>query len=283
MAARRRGFRFQFVPMVPGAIILLLLFTAIFANLLAPFSPVGTTLADSMTPPSWVEGGTTKYLLGTDLFGRDQISRLIFGARVSLSVSLTVIILGIGLGTTIGMISGFFAGKLDSFFMRVVDMNLSFPAILIAIVMAVVFGPSFRNVILIIVFVQWARVARIMRGESLALRTQDFVTLARVAGASNRRIIMRHILPNVFPTMLVLATLEVGSVILFEASLSFLGVGIPPPQPSWGVMVADGRGQIATGWWISLFPGACIFFTCLSMNSVGDWLRDRLDPRLRTL
>ena len=281
--ALRRRFRFQLIPAVPLTVIGGLLFIAIFANALAPFDATEVSLRDSMIPPAWDKGGTSEHWLGTDFLGRDQLSRLIFGARVSLSVSATVIVLAVTGGTLLGIISGYFAGRLDAFLMRVVDINLSFPPILIAIVMAVVFGPSFRNVVLIITFAHWARVARVIRSEALVLREQDYVTLAELAGASNMRILLKHIVPGVFPTIMVLATLEVGTVVLFEASLSFLGVGIPPPRPSWGSMVADGRGQIATGWWISLFPGLMILLLVLSFNLFGDWLRDKSDPRLQQL
>ena len=281
--ARRWHFGPQLIPAVPLAVIGVLLFTAIFASVLAPFDPTEVSLADSMIPPAWAEGGTSDHWLGTDFLGRDQLSRLIFGARVSLSVSATVIAIAVTGGALLGIVSGYFAGKLDVLLMRAVDINLSFPPILVAIVLAVVFEPSFRNVVLIITFAHWARVARVLRSEALILKDQDYVTMARLAGASNIRILLRHIVPGVTPTIMVLATLEVGTVILFEASLSFLGVGIPPPRPSWGVMVADGRGQIATGWWISLFPGLAILLLVLSFNQFGDWLRDRSDPRLQQL
>ena len=283
VAAVRKRSRFHLTPTVPIIILGGLLFTAIFANFLAPYDPTKVNLIDSMIPPAWAEGGTTKHWLGTDLFGRDQLSRLIFGARVSISISVTVMFLSITVGALLGIVSGYSAGKFDAFLMRAVDINLAFPGILIAIVLATVFGASFRNVVLIITFVYWARVARVIRGESLILREQDYVTLARLAGASDIRIMWKHILPSVIPSILVLATLELGSVVLFEASLSFLGVGIPPPRPSWGVMVADGRGLLATGWWLSLFPGLAILFLVLSFNMFGDWLRDKADPRLQQL
>jgi len=281
--APRNRFRFHFTPTVPLIIIGALSFTAIFANFLAPYDPTEINLRDSMTPPAWAEGGTNEHWLGTDFLGRDQLSRLIFGARVSLSISALAMVFSITFGAFVGLVSGYFAGKFDSLLMRLVDINLAFPGILIAIVLAVIYGPSFRNVILIITFVYWARVARIVRGEALALRSQDYVTLARLAGASGARIMWKHILPGVIPVILVLATLELGSVILFEASLSFLGVGLPPPRPSWGVMVSDGRGQLTTGWWISLFPGLAILILVLAFNQFGDWLRDRSDPRLQQL
>ena len=283
IVAPRSRVKFRFIPTVPLIIIGSFVFIAVFANFLAPYDPTEVKLRDSMIPPIWAEGGTSEHWLGTDFHGRDQLTRLFFGARVSLSVSALTMLFSITIGVFFGLISGYFGGKLDVFVMRVVDISLAYPPILIAIVLAVIFGPSFGNVILIIVLVYWSRVARIIRGEALALKGQDFVTLASLAGASHIRIMLKHILPGVIPSILVLATLELGSVVLFEASLSFLGVGIPPPNPSWGVMVSDGRGQINTGWWLSLFPGLAILLLVLSFNQVGDWLRDRADPRLQQL
>ena len=283
IAAPRSRVNFRFIPTIPLIIIGSFVFIAVFANFLAPYDPTEVKLRDSMIPPIWAEGGTSEHWLGTDFHGRDQLTRLFFGARVSLSVSALTMLFSITIGVFFGVISGYFGGKLDVLLMRVVDISLAYPPILIAIVLAVIFGPSFGNVILIIVLVYWSRVARIIRGEALALKGQDFVTLASLAGASHIRIMLKHILPGVIPSILVLATLELGSVVLFEASLSFLGVGIPPPNPSWGVMVSDGRGQINTGWWLSLFPGLAILLLVLSFNQVGDWLRDRADPRLQQL
>lgn len=279
----RRRFRFSPVPAIPALIIILTVLVAIFANFLAPENPNEGELIDSLTPPIFVEGGTTEHWLGTDLQGRDILSRLIFGARISITVSLAVLTLATIVGVSLGIAAGFFGGIWDLGIMRFVDVVLSFPPLLIAIVFAVIFGPSFQNVILIITLFYWPLTARQVRAEVLALKVQEYVALARVAGASNFRIMFRHILPSVIPTVLVITTLQVGAVIIFEASLSFLGVGVPPPNPSWGIMVADGRGQLSSAWWLSLFPGLMIFVIVLAMNSVGDWLRDRLDPRLRSL
>lgn len=223
------------------------------------------------------------HLLGTDRFGRDQLSRIIFGSRLALTVSLLVIFVGASLGTVIGLISGYVGGVVDAVLMQLVDIFLSIPLILVAILLAVLLGPSAKNVILVVGLLLWPRYARQVRGETLSIKEQNFVALARVAGASPWRIMGLHILPNIVPTLLVLSTLQVGFVIILESALSFFGVGVPPPQPAWGLMVSEGRGLIATAWWLSLFPGLVILVTVLAFNLVGDWLRDYLDPRLRRL
>jgi peptide/nickel transport system permease protein len=268
-------------PLVPLVIVGLFVACALFSPLLAPQSPIEGTLTDRLKPPIGMAGGTLDHLLGTDRQGRDTLSRLIFGARISLSVSLLGILITGTFGTLVGLIAGFRGGWLDGLLMRIVDISLSLPGILVALLLAVVFKPSFANVVLVIAFVLWPSYARLVRGEALSLKHQDFVALARVAGCSSLTIMRRHILPNVAPSILVLATLHVGFVIVLEAALSFLGVGIPPPTPSWGVMVADGRGLIEQAWWISILPGVAILVTVISLNILGDWVRDRLDPKLR--
>ena len=283
IGAKRRKFKIRLIPIIPLIILIIAVLVAILAPWLAPHDPTENSLSDTMTPPVWLDGGSSQFLLGTDLFGRDQLSRMIYGARVSLSVSFAVLGLVSVVGVILGLVAGFFGGIVDGLIMRIVDIVLSFPPLLIAIVLAVVFGSSFGFVVLIIALFYWTIVARQVRGETLAIKAQDYIILARVSGASNLRIMFKHVLPNVLPTIMVITTLQVGTVILFEASLSFLGVGIPPPQPSWGVMVSDGRGQLATGWWLSLFPGLSIVLVVLSANSFGDWLRDYLDPRLKHL
>jgi peptide/nickel transport system permease protein len=228
-----------------------------------------------------MEGAKPGHFLGTDRHGRDTLSRLIYGARISLSVSVVGILLTGALGSFVGLLAGFLGGWTDTLLMRLVDVSLSLPGILIAVLLSVVFEPSFGNVIIVVVFLLWPSYARLVRGETLALKHQEFVALARIAGCSNLTIMFRHIVPNLVPSILVLATLHVGYVIVLEAALSFLGVGLPPPTPSWGVMVADGRGLIEQAWWISILPGIAILVTVLSLNILGDWVRDRLDPKLR--
>ncbi len=281
-------------PIFPVAILLLVLvFPAIFAEWVAPHDPVVGSLSGRLAPPFWVQaegegifatpGGTTEHLLGTDKQGRDILSRIIYGARISLTVAAISILLAGTIGTTLGLMAGYFGGNFDHLVMRAVDICLSLPAILFALVLAVVLGPSFQTVIIVIVSIFWSRYARLVRGETLGIKSQDFVARARVAGASNFRIISRHVFPNVVNTIIVLATLEVGQVILLESTLSFLGAGLPRPTPAWGLMVADGRELLVTSWWLTVWPGTAILLSVLSMNLLGDWLRDRLDPKLRNV
>ncbi len=276
-AARRE------LPWFPGVILAALVVAAVFAPALAPQSPTDGDITQKLIPPVWMERGDWGHPLGTDRFGRDVLSRIIYGSRISLLVSLIAIGVAGTVGTVLGLISGYRGGLTDTVLMRLTDVGLSLPTILIAVVLVAVSEPSFRNVVLIIALLLWPRFARQMRGETLAIKELDFVALAVVAGRSSAWIIRRHIFPNVVPTLLVISTLQVGYVILLEGTLSFLGVGVPPPSPAWGLMIADGRGFLATAWWISLFPGLAMLLTVLAVNLMGDWLRDHLDPKLRQL
>ena len=271
------------VPKIPTAVLLVLMIFALFGQWIAPHSPVAVDMANSFAPPVWHEEGTANNLLGTDKLGRDILSRLIRGARVSLSLSLFVIGLGGGVGVALGLISGYAGGKVDAVMQRGIEVILAMPTILVALVFVFAVGRSFESVILILSPFLAARFARIVRGETLSVRERDFVAIAKVIGTPAWMILLRHILPNVFNTIIVLATLEVGHLILLESSLSFLGVGVPPPQPAWGLMVADGREFLTSAYWITLFPGLCILAAVLSLNLFGDWLRDTLDPRRRQL
>jgi peptide/nickel transport system permease protein len=269
------------LPWVPGLILTVLVLAAIAAPYLAPHSPTDGDITRKLISPVWTERGDWEHPLGTDRFGRDVLSRVIYGSRISLAVSLVAIFVAGTLGTLVGLVAGYRGGLVDAFLMRLTDIGLSLPIILIAVVMVAVSEPSFRNVILVIALLLWPRFARQIRGETLAVKEHDFVALALVAGRSSAWIIRRHIFPNVVPTLLVITTLQVGFVILLEGTLSFLGVGVPPPAPAWGLMIADGRGFLATAWWISLFPGLAMLLTVLAVNLMGDWLRDHLDPKLR--
>lgn len=228
-------------------------------------------------------GGQAKYLLGTDKNGMDIFSRIVHGARLALVVSLMAIFVSGLIGTVLGILAGYFGGWVDTIVMRLVDMSLSISLILVALVLAATLGPRIENVLVVVCLFLWSRYARLVRGETLALKTQDFIARSRVAGSSQIRIMVRHIFPNLVNTIIVLATLQLGFVILLEAGLSFLGAGIPRPNPAWGVMVADGRELIIDSWWVSFFPGLAILFTVLSVNLLGDWLRDRLDPKQRNV
>ncbi len=275
--------RISLVPALPAAVILGLIILAIFAPLIAPQSPTYGELYDKLKPPSFVSGGDAKYFLGTDFLGRDILSRLIHGARVYLIVALLAIFVSGSVGTIMGLVAGYKGGVIDTLLMRLTDIGMSIPMILIAIVLAVIFGASYLNTVLVIGLLLWPTYARQIRGETLSIREQEFVTLARVAGCSSFRIIFKHILPNVTPTLIVISTLQIGWVILTEAALSFLGVGIPPPTPAWGVMIADARGLVGSAWWIALFPGLTIMITVTAFNLLGDWIRDKLDPKLRVI
>jgi peptide/nickel transport system permease protein len=259
-----------------------MLIMAIFAPQLAPYDPLQTSLTHRLAPPAFA-GGTDAHLLGTDKLGRDVLSRIIYGSRVSLSVSALVILITASIGTALGIFGGYTGGWLDSFLMRITDISLAFPGILIALLLAVILGPSFTTVVLAISLLGWAPYARLIRGDVLKLRNADFVLQARIIGCSPKRIMATHIFPNIINPLLILATLSVGLIILVESALSYLGAGIPPPTPTWGSMVADGRGLIDTAWWISFFPGLAIGMVVLAGNFLGDWLRDRLDPRLRQI
>jgi len=262
-----------------------LILAALLADFIAPYDPTFPVKgAEIFAPPFWMEGGSAATPLGTDFQGRDILSRLIYGARVSLVVGLMGTLVAGGIGTALGILSGYVGGWVDQIIMRVPDAWLALPAIVFAIFLAAMVGPSMWNIIVILGLVYWTRYARVIRGEVLTLRERDFVKLAEIAGASKLRVIKKHILPNVMNTATVLASLTVGVVIIAEASLSFLGVGVPPPQPAWGLMLSEARPTLMVGqWWLTVFPGACILLIVLATQLFGDWLRVRLDPQLRNL
>jgi len=276
--------RLKDIPLIPALILGCIALVAIFANFLAPHNPEIGSLTARFKPPFWQTGGTTKYLLGTDQLGRDVLSRLIFGARVSMVVGFTAVIFAGTVGTTLGIISGYLGGWVDQVIMRVTDTWLALPGLMFAIFLAAIVGPSMWNIVIILGLVYWTRYARVIRGEVLSLKEREFVRLAIVAGCSKWTIMYRHILPNVINSAIVIGTLMLGVVIITEASLSFLGVGVPPPQAAWGLMLNDGRQSLMVGrWWLSVLPGCCIMLMVLSANILGDWLRVKLDPQLRQL
>ena len=271
-------------PLVPMAILAAIALVAIFANVLAPYDPEIGTLTARFRPPAWQVGGSSEHLLGTDHVGRDVLSRLIFGARVSMVVGFTAVVVAGVIGTWLGILSGYMGGWVDQVIMRITDTWLALPALTFAIFLAAIVGPSEMNIVIILGAVYWTRYARVIRGEVLSLKEREFVRLAIVAGCSTRTIMCRHILPNVLNSAIVLGTLMLGVVIVTEAALSFLGVGVPPPKPAWGLMLADGKKGLMVGyWWLTVLPGMCIMLMVLSANLLGDWLRVKLDPQLRQL
>ena len=323
-------------PIIPVAILLLVLFAGIFAPLLSPHDPNEQSLSERRIPPFWFEaktqtvekevvllvlpgqanqiavedaqeinpavqigdtlevedvireGGGSKFWLGTDQLGRDILSRIIYGARISLLAAAVTLGVGGSIGVLLGLVAGWYGGVVDEAVMRFVDMLLAIPLVLIALAMVATLGSSLTIIVAVLTIFIWPRFARQLRGEVLQLKSMDFVALAKVSGASTPRILFVHIFPGTINTLIVVATLQVGIVILLEATLSFLGAGVPPPTATWGGMVSDGRDHLAGGfstgsWWISTFPGVAIMFTVMSLNLFGDWLRDKLDPRLRQI
>ena len=273
------------LPKFPLVLLLLILvIPAIFAEFVAPYGPVDSPqgIRGRLEPPVFA-GGSWDHVLGTDLTGRDMLSRIIYGSRVSITIAGIGIAIAGTIGVTLGVVSGFYGGLVDAIIMRLVDISLSIPPVLLALTLATVLEPSFRTVIIVVGALLWSIYCRQVRGDTLSVRTQDYIARARVSGASDIRIMVKHVLPNITNTVIVLATLQVGFVILLEAGLSFLGVGLSRPTPAWGLMVADGREVIIRAWWVALWPGLAIMLTVFGFNLLGDWLRDRLDPRLRQL
>ena len=274
-------------PILPGLVLAALVFSAIFAPWIAPQAPNVQALRDRNAPPVWMadEDGkwTQSYLLGADQVGRDVLSRIIHGARISLAVAGVALLSGLLVGVTLGLVAAWYGGLIDEVIARAVDIWHALPFLLVAIVVVTLFGGSLTVLMGVLAMVSWAGFVRNVRADVLTLREREYVLMARVCGASPARVIVRHILPGVVPTIMVIATLAVGGLILTEATLSFLGAGIPAPTPSWGLMVSEGREYLTTAWWSSFFPGLAIFLVVMSLNFMGDWIRDFTDPRLRQL
>jgi peptide/nickel transport system permease protein len=281
------GFRFwsnfRRFPVIPILVVVFVVMAALFSPYIAPHDPMTVSPGDRLKPPCWVFGGDTKYILGTDSTGRDLLSRIIYGARVSLTVAVIGITISAVFGTLMGLIAGYFGGFVDLIIMRIVDVMMSLPVLFMALALAAVIPAGMGIVILIVSVFGWVHYARILRGEILSLKERDFVALARVAQASPPRIIFRHILPNLVNTLTVLATLDIGGVIMFEAGFSFIGFGVQPPTPSWGNILSEGQNYLTTAWWIATFPGLALMAMIFSCNFIGDWLRDALDPKLRQM
>lgn len=254
-------------------IVLSVVIMAIFAPIISPFDPLSQDLNLRLKPSGWKEGNDT-YWLGTDHLGRDVLSRIIYGSRISLVVSISALSIGATLGIMIGLVSGYFRGKIDTIFMRLADIQLAFPFILLIIAVVGILGPSMVNIIVVLGIASWVIYARIVRSEVLSLREREFITAARALGCSNFKIIFSHLLPNVGASCIIIGTLEIARMILMESALSFLGLGVQPPTPSWGGMLADGREYLFTSWWLATFPGMAIMLTVLGINVVGDWIRD---------
>ena len=271
---RQRAGRFSFLlSSLPAIFLLLILLSAVLADVIAPYDPNQQDLANLLNGPTW------QHIMGTDSLGRDVFSRILYGGRVSLLVGTVSVAFAMIIGVLLGIASAMVGGTIGEAIMRLTDLSLTLPGILIALAVAATVGPSLMNVILIISLLYWAQFARMARGEALSIRERDYVQAAYAIGCSPLRILWLHILPNLVNTMIVLGTLEVAAAILLESTLSFLGVGVPPPTPTWGIMIAEGRPYVELGWWSVTFPGLAIMATVLSVNLLGDTLRDRLDPK----
>jgi len=256
---------------------LILLFCAVCAPLLAPYDPQTGVLSERLMPPFWLPGGEYAHLLGTDVLGRDILSRLLFGARISLLVAIMSVLLAGLVGSVVGVAAGYLGGWVDTLLMRIVDLAISLPMILIALLVGVLVGPSLSNIVVIIGLMLWSLFARMARNETLRVKTYPYVDLARTAGCPGWRIALEHLLPNIAGPLIVLATLQTGTVIIMESALSFLGVGVPPPTPAWGSMIADGRSYVLSAWWICIFPGLAILITVMTANLLGDRFAASLD------
>lgn len=270
-------------PILPGFILIVFVISGVFAPAIAPHDPLKANIRDRNSGPMWDEDGTSKYILGADQQGRDVFSRVIHGARITLIVTAAALALGGTLGVLFGMIAGYYGGWIDELILRIVDVSLAIPLVFIALVVVSTMGQNFGILVVLLSVHAWSTFTRQIRAETLQIKHSDYIQLAQVVGASTPRLLSRHVLPGLVSTITVIATLEVGTIILTEAILSFLGVGIPPPTAAWGSMIADGRTYVTTAWWVSFFPGIAIVLVVLGLNFMGDWLRDHFDPVLRQI
>ena len=281
LPARYALVRMEGFPFIPMLILASITFLAVFADVLAPYDPEVGSLGARFRPPAWEARGSVEHLLGTDHLGRDVLSRVIHGSRVSLVIGFSAVLVGGLLGTAAGLAAGFASGRVDAAIMTLADAQLAFPFILLAIGIIAVLGPSFPTLVVVIGLSGWVSYARILRSQVLVLRSREFVESIHALGGSLARVVLRHVLPNVLSSIVVIATLELARAIVLEATLSFLGLGIQPPTPSWGGMVQEGREYLDSAWWISTFPGIVLMITSIVVSRTGDWLRDVLDPTLR--
>jgi len=280
IVAGRRLLR-SFQATVAVAVLALVCISALLADRIAPYDPLAQNITMRFRPPAWEDGGSTNHLLGTDAVGRDLLSRIIHGGRISLAIGIAAVAVQGTLGVLLGLLAGYYGGRWDSLIMRIADVQLAIPTLILAIAVIAVLGPSLLNLIVVLGITNWVVYGRVVRGEVLSIRRREYVEASRLIGSRDTRIIFRHILPNVAASIIVIASLEVAAMIIAEASLSFLGLGVQPPMPTWGGMVAEGRTYIGLRWWLSTFPGLMVLLTVLALNMFGDWLRDVLDPTLR--
>jgi peptide/nickel transport system permease protein len=267
--------------MIGASIVLAVVTMAVLAGSFAPNDPNRVNLVARLTPPFWEEGGNLRYLLGTDQLGRDLLSRIIYGARVSIMVGILSVVTGGTLGTLLGLIAGYYGGRLDSLIMRLTDIQMSMPFMLMALFVVALLGPSLTNIVVVFIITAWFIYARLARASTLSVRENQYIEAARALGASDVRVLRRHVLPSLVSPLVVIASFEIARIITTEAALGFLGLGVPPPDPSWGSMLSDGREYIQDAWWIATLPGLALMTTVLGINIVGDSLRDILDPRLK--
>ncbi|HXX36544.1 MAG TPA: ABC transporter permease [bacterium] len=269
--------------MLGWVVFMFFVLTGTVGQFATPFDPIAQNLADRLAPPGAPASGGGVHLAGTDQLGRDILSRLIAGGRITLAVGLLTVFVGGTVGCVLGVVAGYYGGWPERLIMRLADIQLAFPFVLLALIVIAVLGPSLVNLILVLAFTSWVDYARVVRGEVLSVRRREFVEAARAIGARDARLLARHVFPNVYTTIIVIATLQLAKIVILEASLSFLGLGVQPPTPDWGRMLAEGRDFVATAWWLAAFPGLAILLLVLSVNLMGDWLGTYLDPRLRTL